>query len=175
MLKKYIHIADIAAKKAKNIYKTIPLEYEDLFVTGLNFLNETLKNNQDKIPNDDPNAWLYKSTYIRLLNYCKKFTTNNHKIMNFKLNYVDEINKFSKDQHKVKNYSYYDFFEIENKEFFQNFSNEKFQILWMYFIDKIPVKKISEKFFISSNKINDIIKFYKQRAFEYINGLSIAV
>ncbi|VEU59795.1 Uncharacterised protein [Mesomycoplasma neurolyticum] len=167
LFQKHISLVEIAAKKAKFLFKNIPIEYEDLYVVGLGILNKLLSQKL-LIPSDNPNAWLYKRIYLKLLEYCKKFTSSNHKIMNYKSDYADE-KLYYKNSSTNSEFEYLNFKEIETKDFFKNFSDEKKSILWMYFVEKIAVKQISKLLYISSNKINDLIKTSKKLAINYIN------
>lgn len=141
-------IEKLAQKILKNFY-SIPLEKEDL----ISYCYFELSQPENKIKfyqtNNDVNKlndYISKKIFSIMFNYCKKYTSKKHQILNNFVSFDDEIEKNS----KIKNIDY------SYEELFSFLTEEEFFVIYEIYVKKNKRTNIIKNYNLSKNKLNNL-------------------
>lgn len=162
-------IFTICAKSVIRLFNNVPLNLDDLINYSLFYLPQIVEDYDKKFNHCYEKYLFYKVKYL-MINYCKKFTTKSHQVLNLALNYTFEEIEIEDPNSTIflNNFNY----QEEPKEWLQT----KFQIqddlelsvLVYYFFEGFKTKQISLKTNMSSFKINNILKKFEKKIQAYV-------
>lgn len=160
----YENLIMACAKEVIRKFPYVPLTWEDLFNHAINYI-------ADLVEKFDPSYGIPISNFLvfnirlQMMGYCTSFTNKNNQILNLAAPLDEEfvaeslsVNDFD-DEYELKDIMYRLTKDLDSLES---------EIFTLSFIQNKPTKEIAKITGVTSQKINQIIKKFKEKINEYI-------